>query len=327
MITMKEIAKEAGTSQATVSRVLSGNMSVSPEIRNSVMECVKKHNYQPNMLAQSLAANKSLLIGVIIPDISNPFFSDLVLAIENEAMKYGYSVILCNTNGNLANEKYYINIMTRYKADGIIMVPRNTKDKFFLSLKDGAIPIVISTIFVDKFDHVTVSHFEAGRNVARHLIDKGFVKFAFVGNVDDEKEKGFISGLTEAGFILEIDYKFVDISTKNTMSDKLLPLIQDDTWKNNCGIFALNDVIALIVLDSLKEYNVKVPEEMGLIGFDNTFIGKEVSPSISSVAQPIDEIGKQSVELLFDKMMNKDSKSVKGVFLETKIITRATTNR
>lgn len=327
MITMKDIAREVGTSQSTVSRVLNGNMSVNPEIRNKVMECVKKYNYKPNMLAQSLAANKSLLIGVIIPDISNPFFSDLVLAIESEAMKYGYSIILCNTDGNLAKEKYYINILSGYKVDGIIMVPRNIKDKFFLNLRKSSIPVVIATLEVDKFDYVTVSHYEAGQKVAKHLIDKGFDKFAFVGNVDDEKEKGFITGLKEAGYNLETDYRFIDISTKNMISEKLRPLTEDKEWKSNCGIFAMNDVIALIVLDALKEYKVKVPDEIGLIGFDNTFIGKEVTPSISSVAQPIEEIGKQSIEMLLEKMMNKNEKSERGIILDTKIISREATNR
>lgn len=326
MITMKDIAKEVGTSQATVSRVLNGNMAVSPEVRNAVMECVKKHNFQPNLLAKSLSANKSLLIGVIVPDISNPFFADLVLAIETEAMKYGYSAILCNTNGDLQKEKYYISIMTRYKADGIIMIPRNIEDAFFLRLKDSAIPLVISTLLIDGFNSVAVSHYNAGFNVALHLSENGYRKFVFVGNKDDEKDYGFIAGIKDMGYDIETDYMYIDISARGTMNDKLQPLLTNKSMRENCGIFVLNDVGALIVLNALKENGVKIPDEMGLIGFDNTFIGKQVTPSISSVAQPVDEIGKLSVELLIEQM-TKSNKTPKKVQLESSIVARAATQK
>ena len=326
MITMKDIAKEVGTSQATVSRVLNGNMSVSPEVRNAVMECVKKHNFQPNFLAQSLSANKSLLIGIIVPDISNPFFADLVLAIETEAMKYGYSAILCNTNGDLKKEKYYISIMNRYKADGIIMVPRNIEDTFFLRLKDNGIPLVISTLLIDGFNCVAVSHYDAGFNVACHLSENGFKKFVFAGNKGDEKESGFIAGIKDMGHDIETDYMYIDISARGTMNDKLQPLLTNNIMRENCGIFALNDVVALIVLDTLKANGVKIPDEIGLIGFDNTFIGKQVTPSISSVAQPVDEIGKLSVELLIEQM-TENIKTPKKVQLESTVIARAATKK
>jgi len=325
MATMKEIAKEVGTSQATVSRVLSGNMAVSPEVRNAVMECVKKHNYQPNILAQSLAASKSLLIGVIVPDISNPFFADLVLAVEMEAMKYGYSTILCNTNGDLVKEKYYINIMSRYKADGIIMVPRNIENKSFLRLINNGMPLVISTLLTDDFNCVAVSHYDAGYNVSRHLIDNGFTKFAFVGNRGDEKEAGFIAGVKDTGYNADSDYMFIDISGKGTMNDKLQPILTSHMRKN-CGVFVLNDVIALIVLDALKENGVTIPDEMGLIGFDNTYIGKEVTPAFSSVAQPVDEIGRLSVGLLIEQITEKGSTPAK-IKLDSNIIARCSTKR
>ncbi len=324
MITMKDIARETGTSQATVSRVLNGNLAVNQEVRNRVMECVKKHNYHPNVLAQSLAANKSLLIGVIIPDISNPFFADLVQVIESEAMKYGYSIILCNTSGNLEKEKHYINILRSYKADGIIMVPRNVKDSFYINLKKIEIPIVVPTICTDGFDCVSVSHIDAGKKVAKHLISRGFKRFAFVGNVGDDKELGFKSELLESGFGGDKDYFFIDYRGKTSILDKILSLINIDA-DSPLGIFALNDVVALTVLDLLKENNIKIPEMAGLVGFDNTFISREVSPTITSVEQPINDIGKQSVELLIDRITNTENSELKCVLLETQIVSRATT--
>lgn len=325
VVTMSDIAKEAGVSQSTVSRVLSGSSYVNPEIKLRVMECVKKHDYQPNIIAQSLVANKSLLIGAIIPDISNPFFADLIKAIEDEALKYGYSIILCNTYGNLEKEKNYINILKRYKADGIIMVPRNTWDKSFQSLKECKIPIVISTQDIDGFSSISVSHLIAGKDVAKHLINAGYSTFVYVGNPDDDKERGFKNELENSGFDLNTDYTFINLSTNNSMNQKMTALLENNKAKGNLGIFAFNDVTALIVLDTLKENKVKIPDEVALIGFDNTFIGKEVSPSISSVAQPVEEIGKLSIEILLDKILNKQQSNEKHIVLESRIVAREST--
>lgn len=325
MITMKDIAKEAKTSQATVSRVLNGNLSVDPEVKRRVMECISKYNYQPNLIAKSLVGSKSMLIGVIIPDNSNPFFADLVKSIDDSVLKYGYSIILCNTNGNPEKEKYYINILKRYNADGIIMVPRNTNEKFFIQLSKHSIPVVIATMSINGFDSISVSHFDAGADVAKHLANMGFSRFVFVGDADDEKERGFISGLAREGFIVERDYSFIDLSTENSLREKLIPLISDSKHFGDLGIFAKNDVIALIVSDFLKEYKVKMPEDVGLIGFDNTFIGKAVSPTISSVAQPINEIGRLSVETLMDRIHNNKSHGSKHILLESRIVIREST--
>lgn len=184
---MKEIAKKAGVSQATVSRVMSGNPSVNPEIRMAVMEWVRKLDYQPNVIAQSLASNRSLLIGVIITDISNPFFSDVIKAVESEALKYGYSIILCNTDWNLDKEKKYINILRSYNADGILIVPTNPEDKYFKTLKNMETPVVVITQDVKGFSCISISHYNSGKEVAKHLIKMGYSKFVFMGDEKDEK--------------------------------------------------------------------------------------------------------------------------------------------
>ncbi|MEQ8155957.1 MAG: LacI family DNA-binding transcriptional regulator [Clostridiaceae bacterium] len=323
MVTMKEIAKKAGVSQATVSRVMSGNPSVNPEIRMAVMEWVRKLDYQPNVIAQSLASNRSLLIGVIITDISNPFFSDVIKAVESEALKYGYSIILCNTDWNLDKEKKYINILRSYNADGILIVPTNPEDKYFKTLKNMETPVVVITQDVKGFSCISISHYNSGKEVAKHLIKMGYSKFVFMGDEKDEKYRGFKDEIQNAGFNVEHDVFAVKNSKADSKHKELKEFISKNSQnENGIGIFAYNDIEALLVLHTLKECKVKVPEKVALVGFDNTFISKEVSPSISSVAQPVEEIGRKSVEMLIDKINDKKNKEENHILLEPRIVVR-----
>lgn len=319
---MKEVAKMAGVSQTTVSRVISGNTSVNPEIKAKVMEWIHKLDYQPNIIAQSLVGNRTLLIGVIITDISNPFFSDIIKSIENETANYGYSIILCNTDGDLEKEKKYINILKSYKVDGILIVPSQNKDKSFESLKNSKIPIVVITQDVKNFSCVSISHYLGGKKVARHLIDMGYSKFVFVGYEDDEKEKGFKNEIQESGFDLGTKYTFIDKTKNNSVHVEIKEYILNNLNDEGIGIFTHNDIEALMVLHVLKELRVKIPDNVALVGFDNTYITKEVSPSISSVAQSIEEIGKKAVEIIMDKINSDGETAEKHVVLEPRLVVR-----
>ncbi|URZ18076.1 LacI family DNA-binding transcriptional regulator [Clostridium felsineum] len=319
MVTMKDIAKKSGVSQATVSRVISGNVSVNPEIKRKVMEWVRKLDYKPNIIAQSLVKNKSLLIGVIITDISNPFFSDIIKSVESEAAKYGYSIILCNTDWNLDKEKKYISIMKSYNVDGILIVPSNAKDTYFKSLKNINIPIVVITQNIDGFNCVSISHYLSAKDVAKHLISMGYSKFVFVGSEEDEKCRGFKDEIESSGFKMENDFFAVSDKAVNT---DLKELLESDLKNEDIGIFAYNDIEALVVLHLLKEMKVEIPEKIALVGFDNTFISKEVSPTLSSVAQPIEEIGRQSVEILIDNICGKKDVQEKHIIIEPRLVVR-----
>lgn len=325
MITMKDIAKKAGVSQATVSRVISGNNSVNPETKMKVMRWVRKFEYQPNIMAQSLVGNKSLLIGVIIPDISNPFFADVIKAVESEATKYGYSIILFNTDYKIEKEKKYINILKSYNVDGILIVPSEGKDKYFKSLNNIGLPIVVITQDVPNFSCVSISHYVGGQEVARHLINMGYSKFVFVGSDEDDKFNGFKDQIRSSDFDIEKDIILINNEKYKSDSIDLQNFINDNIEQNRIGIFALNDIEALIVMHILKEMRVQIPEEVALVGFDNTFISKEVSPTLSSVAQPIEEIGRQAIEMLIDKICEKENTEEKHVILEPRLVVREST--
>lgn len=325
MITMTEIAKLTGVSQATVSRVLNGNTSVNIEVKKKVLDCAKEHNYQPNIMAQSLVGNRTFLLGMVVTDISNPFFAELVKAIESEAAKRGYTLMLFNTNYDKEREKKYLEILKRYRADGVLLVPASDEESYVETLKQIDIPMVSVTLDLKTIDSVYISHCDAGAKVASHLLGMGFGSFIFVGGEEDEKEIGFLNELRKNGIDTDKHhYSILDkpgINLKEILFDRL----KAEELSDGIGIFANNDVQALRVLEVLKELKVNIPQDVALVGFDNTFICKIATPSLTSVAQPIEEIGRLSVERMIELIQKINQDQCIRYQLDTRLITRAST--
>ncbi|MEG0961567.1 MAG: LacI family DNA-binding transcriptional regulator [Lachnospiraceae bacterium] len=324
MITMTEIAKLAGVSQATVSRVLSGNGSVNSQARQKVLQCAKEHDYQPNIIAQSLVGNKTFLLGVVVTDISNPFFADLVKAIEQEASEQGYSIMLFNTDYDKAKEEKYLRILKQYKADGVLLVPITEEEDYVEQLKRYDIPIVSVTLDLKTIDSVFISHYQAGRKVAQHMLGMGFESFIFAGGEPDQKEMGFKDELEKNEMDLTNHYMAIRLNAKDEMKHQLAQRLEEEKDTDGVGIFAFNDMQALKILEILRELKKKVPEEVAVAGFDNTFLGKVISPTLTSVAQPIEEMGRLSVERMIELISKKQEKCVRYQ-LETRLITREST--
>ena len=196
MITMTEIARLTGVSQPTVSRVLNGNTAVNPEIRERVLACAREHDFQPNVIAQSLVGSKTRLIGVIVTDISNSFFAELVKYIGEEARKDGYSLILFSSDYDLEKEKECLDVVKRYRVDGLIMVPVDENGAEWRGMVSRLdIPTVVITRHATGIDSFYVAHDEAGAQVARHLHEQGYEEYIFFGNTTDDKYLGFIDGM------------------------------------------------------------------------------------------------------------------------------------
>lgn len=331
MATMEEIAEKAGVSQATVSRVINGHSSVSERKKKLVMEWVRKLDYQPNRTAQSLKNNKSNLIGVITPEISNPYFSNIIEKVESESRKYGYSIILTNTSGNIQTEKAALNTLRSRQIDGILIIPTETESPHILNLAKKDIPTVMLTQHTPKFDSVAVSHLEGGIKVAEHLIELGHKKIAFIGDKDDPKLKGLKMGLLNHGIEFD-DNDLFQISSwigqkgSHQTYNFLKEYINKDKKLDFTAIFAYNDLAALGAMHALLDAGYKIPEDFAIVGFDNTFIADETRPGLTSISQPTGEIGRLSVEVLLDKIENK-SKEFSEIVLEPHLVVRGSTTK
>lgn len=330
MATMDEIAKKAGVSQATVSRVINGNTSVNPALREKVMYWVRKLDYQPNATARSLVNNKSYLLGLIIPDISNPYFSEVVQSIEEEAENNGYNIILCNSNGSSTKEKKHIKTLLSRQVDGFLIVPTNQKDTYLHKLKRDQIPVVVFTQQMDKYDSVAVDHKYGGSLAAKHLIDLGHTKLGFIGSKGEEKFRGYLSIIKKHGLSFKEEYfiessGWLQLSTHDSYNKVCNYLKNKKRSLQATAFFANNDLAAFGAIQAFEEFGFSVPEKIAIVGFDNTSLAAICRPALTSIAQPTGSIGSLAVELLLKRINGQAEKDIAKILLEPRLVIREST--
>lgn len=321
MITMTEIAKLTGVSQSTVSRVLNGNKAVNPEIRERVLACAREHDFQPNVMAQSLVGSKTRLIGVVLTDISNPFFADLVKYIEQEARKEGYSLILFNTNYDQEHEKECLEVVRRYRVDGLIAVPADEDSAQWRGMiKRLDIPTVVITRRAVGMDSFYVAHDDAGAQVGNHLCQEGYDNYIFFGHTRDIKYQGFVDALAKQDACFRD--RLTVIPGKDSGEIQAALEAHFARWPGGTGIFAYNDRRAVQMLGILQRMGIRIPEQAGLVGFDDTYMCEFLYPKLSSVAQPIEEMGALAVQRILYKIDNPDDHKVEDHPLMASLIKR-----
>jgi LacI family transcriptional regulator len=329
-VTMKEIAEKAGVSQATVSRVLNNHPSVSPAKRQRVMEWVRKLNFEPNYSAKTLAANSSQLIGVVLPDMQNPYFTEILYHIERIATISGYSILVCNSNGDIQKEKALIRQLKARQVDGLLIGLANPRSEVLESLKRDHIKTVVITQDYEGIDCVAISHKEGGRLAASYLLEGDVSDFAFFGQDSDDKFVGFRDHLLEQGvspgYIHTIgnheDWYF---STMKRGYHTLRQFIQTNELHGRLGVFTVSDMYAVTMLQASRELGLRVPEEVSIVGFDNIFLCEAVDPQLTSIAQPVEDIARLALDILFRRIEEKGEPQVyQHIILPSQIIRRGT---
>lgn len=325
MITMSEIARLTGVSQPTVSRVLNGNTSVNPEVVKKVMACAQEHNYQPNIMARSLSGNQTFLLAVMVPNLSNPFFADLIKTIEMEAGKSGYSILIFNTDYDPDKEEKYLAVLQRYHVDGLLLAPVHANEEGLRPFRKLTIPWMIITNQAEDVDSVYISHRKAGRMVAEHLVSVGAEKFVFIGKRKDLKFIGFEESLVAKGIDTRRNLTVFWEKNREKMIELLMEFLLEIPEK--AGIFALNDMEALVVMNALMRAGIAIPEKVALAGFDNTYISRRVLPAMTSVNQPIEEMGSLAVKNLLERIQGKKNTACCHTELEADLVVRASTQK
>lgn len=328
MVTIQQVAKEAGVSVATVSRVLNKSTSVSDEKRIIVEKVIKKLNYEPNMLGKNLRNSKSGMILAVMPSISNAFYAKIVQGIGNACRKNHYNVLLCNTEGDFENQKTYINMLRHKLADGVIwMGPTTNKD--FLNEIGLKYPIVQCSEFNEeaKVPYVSIDNTAAAYDAVKYLISIGHKKIAFI-NYDEKfsyarlRKQGYMNAMKE--FNIPINYEWIINSEldfndgKNAM--KYLLSLQDKPT----AVFAVSDILAIGALKAIKEYNVSSHCNIAVVGFDNVQFANMTNPTLTTIDQPMYMLGYESANMLINIINNKDTK-LDNVILEHQLIIREST--
>lgn len=327
--TMQELAQAAGVSIATVSRVFSGSPKVSEKTRAKVMELVHQSGFQPNETARTMAAGSSRLIAVILPDIENPYFSRLLSEVEQLCVKNGYTMIFFNSNGDSEKEKEIVTKMMARQADGMLICMTRIKSEMIPVIKTANFPVVVMTRNINGLDSVAINHLEGGRLAADYLIENRCEQFFFFGLKDDEKFTGFYNELlkkkvpkSKIKIFGDKNWYFNNYAQTSELMDKFIQEQKTSTEKT--GLFCINDLFAVQAINAANRNNIKIPEKLNIVGFDNTMLCDMTFPALTSINQPLDKIAAKSFEILCQKIKEKKEgkSSLKTIVLEPSIIKR-----
>ena len=326
---MRDVAERAGVSVTTVSHVINGTRHVSDELRNRVLEAMQALAYQPNALARSLRRNESCTIGMILPDAMNPYFAEIARSIEDTSFSEDYSVIICNSDGNLAKELNYINVLMEKRVDGIIFVAAGMSAEHIRMLQDKRMPVVV----VDRdspgvmVDSVQINNAAGGWLATSHLIELGHTHIACIAGPSDvtpsgERVDGYRRALHEAGLpILAENIVRGDFHAASGYQITKELLARD---KRPTAIFACNDLMAIGALRAAKAMGFRVPEDISVVGFDDIYLAAYSNPPLTTVRQPKYEMGQLATKLLLERIQDPDLPP-RTPLLDTELMIRAST--
>lgn len=322
MSNIRTIAKIAGVSIATVSRYLNGTEHVSDEVKLKIQKVIEEVNYKPNALARAVFTKNSKTIGLMVPNISNPFFNQMSSVIEENANNNGYNILLCNTDDNVEKEKKYLDVLQSHRVAGIVVARSQCKEEY----KNINIPIIsFENHISDEIITVSSDNYSGGKIAFEHLYQSGCRRILHIKGpksfeATEERCRGFFDAAEEKN--LEID--FIEFE-----SDFQVEMLKENIEKLNTinkydGIFVFNDIAAATIMKFLKMKNTKIPKDIQVIGFDNSFICELLHPSLTTINQPIQELGKATIEILI-RLINDEKVPIKDYLMEVKLIKRGTT--
>jgi len=325
MPNMKEIARMAGVSLGTVSNVLNGSARVREPLRKRVEEAVEALGYQPSALARGLRLDKSDIIGMVIPDITNPFFPAVVRGAEDIAFSHGYRLVLCNTDNDHMKELAHLKELRTFLPAGLIVIPSNFSDltKQAESYQKAGTAVVCVDRLPKRWqgDSVTVANERGADAVTRHLIQLGHRRIGIITGPlhltnSEQRLRGFRRAMAEAELPIPpecIQESGFDVSGGRAKAMLLLRLLPRPT-----AIFAANDMIAMGVLEAARGLGLQCPKDISIVGFDDLEFASLLNPSLASVFQPGYQLGATAARLLMDRVQG-DHGAPRHIVLETEM--------
>lgn len=330
--TIKDIAIELGISISTVSRAIRNQADVNISTRKAVLELAEKLDYHPNRASLSLLKKHTNTIGVLVPNLDY-FFSIAIKGIDEAALEGGFTVMACQSNEAYGKELINLKRLLESGVDGfIISVSSETKlIDHFKKIEDKGIPVIFFDRDINGLQSpkILLNNFEGGYIATKHLIEQGYKKIAFLGgpekmSISNQRFEGYKSALKEFG--LKISSKLIEHGSFNrdyafVTTEEMLKAKQRPD-----AIFAMSDRLAIGAMMAIKKAGLKMPDDIGLIGFNNEPITELLSPSISTIDQPAYEMGKSAART-FIEMINNKEVIPENIILRPKLVVRESTNR
>ena len=301
--TIRDVAKKANVSVATVSRVINKKGYVHEETRIAVENAIQELGFEPNQLARSLTNHRSMMLGVIVPHVGTTFYGQLIEGIEQAALSYGYKTMLCNTQDNSERELDYLKIFEQYSVEGVIVASNFiNKEK----LTSSNIPVIsVDHLVSDEIPSVTSNNERGGELAAKALIEGGAKNFLLLRGpsfliTSQERTKGFLDVIEN----YDCTYEILDFDLVDPDAEFIYNHIKNNPQID--AIFAMSDTLALIALGCLQKCGRKVPEEVQLIGYDDAPFTKWTNPGISTISQSVKYMGSESVNTLIKLIKNEE---------------------
>ncbi|MBY0029066.1 LacI family DNA-binding transcriptional regulator [Priestia aryabhattai] len=310
-ITIKDVAKQANVSVATVSRILNNLPGYSNETQERVEKVIKELGYQPNEVARGLINRKTKTIGVILPNVSDLFAGEILAGIEEQAYASNYSVMICKTNYDNKRKIKYLQTLYEKRVDGIIIISERITQDFYKAIEMIKIPVVLVATQSDyPLPFIKVNDYQASYDATTYLVKKGHSRIGMIAGSEGDiistipRVKGFREALNDAKITFTNEMiTYGDFSFESGI-DEMNNLLK--SYPEVTAIFCASDEMAVGALSFLYKKGIKVPDSISIIGYDNTATAERAIPPLTTVAQPLKEMGKASIHLLLDSSVKID---------------------
>ena len=324
MATIKDVAKEAGVSVATVSRTFSGAGRVTPGVRERVVVAAERLSYRPNAVARSLRARNTRTLGLVIPNVVNPFFTRMARVVEDAARDRGYSLVLGNTDEDPDKEAEYLDVMVEKRVDGLLVSPARATSPHLEEISREGVPIVFLDRYVREL-HAPVVRADGRRAVddlVEYLVELGHERLAIITGPPEtvpggERLEAFLDGAERRGAAVGPDRIKVGDFRRESGARAMRELLDLD--EPPTAVFAANNLMALGALQTLRRAGVQVPEEISFASFDDVSWFELVDPPVTAIAQPVAELGALAARTLLDLVEGREPESV---VLEAELVVR-----
>lgn len=329
-VTMRDVASRARVSVATVSRVLNDRPDVAQPIRDRVMTAVAELGYRPDSVARSLRTRVTRVLGLLIADITNPFFTSVARGMEDAAHRAGYSVMLANTDEDLAKEQQYLGVAVAERLAGVVLAPASSTTTDIGVLQQAGIPLVT----IDRrlqgaaLDSVTINNFRAASDATAHLIEQGCQRIAFIGGpvsvtTGSRRLAGYRAALRKAGQVPD-EHLIVRADFRVEGGRRAMSELLDRTSFD--GVLAGNGFMTIGALQVLADRGHAVPADVAVVGFDEESWTSAFRPPLSVVTQPTYEIGRRAAELLLERIADR-ALEPRRLLLEAPLVVRESSLR
>lgn len=329
-VTSREVAMEAGVSQPTVSRALTGDPKVAEKTRLRVIEVAQRLGYFPNSAARSLITNRASAVGVVIEDVINPFYAQLLNPLYYEFLDKGYRVVLLQESENRRMEEDLTSLLIGNALDGVVFTSVTSNSRPPKILEERGYPMVLLNRYVEgvEADRITTDNFGGAKLAAHHLAELGHERIGLIGGPDytstgRDRESGFRQGLENFGLSVDEGMKRTGLySFENGYRSglEILGVKQPPT-----AIFCANDVVALGALNAARKAGFRIPDDLSIIGFDDLELSRWEITQLSTIHQPITEMARTATRMLIERIQGAHDGTPRKEILPVKLMERSTT--